>query len=416
MDFPDWLINLGQKLDSIQTSLTECENLAGAELTAAQAFRNTAILIAATTTAAEGRDGHLYACNTLALASLIDLFQLYHDVEMVASWDYVLNKAGVNPDRVIAPISGNIGGGMGYKLEQSGRLSIFPSPGTAGDVVSPGEAGLGVPIDLQILSRNMQARLSISCDIFTANASPAIVALGLGRLPRLSSSETLAPALVFQIEDRAKTEIEGSLARARMITPMLDILPRQPQFWGAYNDGLIRVVGHVGRRSKSRRPFISALPTGFPIALRFDLSIVTNLISQEISSLGVSLFAGPFVTSDKTFRFVAGIRESISLKIGCEVASATVTVRVTVDTSLSVRFGTSLVIEAHPVGTPDIDVDISPRIPFLTHWVEGQIARIVNGFVPSIDGFSRHFFVSGVSNFDVWLSSDHTTFGIVPTA
>lgn len=414
MDFPAWLTALGAKLDEIQASLRTCENLAQTQVTAAQALRGSADGTAAATRDAEGRNGYLYACNALAFDSMVDLFHLYHDVEMIVSWDYALARAGVDPNRVVSPISGNIGGGMGYRLEQSAPLEIFPSPGSATDVVAPGQAGMAVPLRLQILNRQIDARLSLSCDLFNRNASPAIVELELGRLPRLTSSQVLSPPLVFQIEDRAGSELNNALARARIMTPLLDILPSQPQFWGAYNDGLIRVVGHIGRRGRSRRPFIPALPAGFPVALRFDLSIITRLISQEIAALGVGLFSGPAVTSPKTFRFIAGIRESYSLQIGCDVASATVTISVTIDTTLDVRFGNRLSIEAHAIGSPDIQVDISPRIPVLTNWVEGQIERIVRGFVPNIDGFRRDFFIAGVSSFDVWLAPDHTTFGVVP--
>jgi hypothetical protein len=414
VDFPAWLAALGTKLDDIQASLQNCADLAQAQVIAAQALRGSASATVAATHDAEGRGGHLYACNALAFDTMVDLFHLYHDVEMVASWDYALARAGVDPNQVVSPISGNIGGGMGYRLEQSAPLEIFPSPGSATDVVAPGQAGMAVPLRLQILNRQIDARLGLSCDLFNRNASPAIVELELARLPRLKASEPLSPSLVFQIEDRARSEITSALARARIMTPLLDILPSQPQFWGAYDDGLIRVVGHIGRRGRSRRPFISALPAGFPVALRFDLSIITRLISDQIAAFGVSLFSGPVVTSPKTFRFVAGSSASYSVRIGCDVASASVTIRVTIDTTLSVRFGNRLSIEAHPVGAPDVEVNISPRIPLLTDWVEGQVARIVRDFVPQIDGFGRDFFIAGVSSFDIWLSQEHTTFGVVP--
>lgn len=414
MDFPAWLASLGQRLDDIQAALIACETLTNSNLTSARALAAAATAFCAATTTAEGRSGHLYSCNTLAFDSMKELFSLYHDVEMVASWDFALARAGIDPAQVIQPIAGNVGGGMGYRLEQDGPLQIFPSPGGASDVVAPGQAGMAVPLKLKILNRDVQARLGLSCDLATLGASPAVVTLDLGRLPRITSTDPLAPALVFQMEDRAETEINTSIARARLMTPLLDILPRQPTFWGTYNDGLIRIAGYINRRSRSRRPFLPALPASYPVAIRFDLSVITSLVSQEIAAQGIRIFSGPAVTSDKTFRIVAGIQESYSIEIGCEVASADITIAVTVDTTLSVRLGNVLIVDASVVGAPDINVHVSPRIPILTNWVEGQIERIVRGFIPNIDGFQRQFFISEVSRFDIWLSNDYTLLGIEP--
>ena len=256
----------------------------------------------------------------------------------------------------------------------------------------------------------------MTVDFITQGGSPTFVGVEVARPPRLNRAKdsTITYALRTEIEDRAEASIRASLQRINVMTPTLDVLPTQPQFWGTVNDGYIRILGRIFGRPKSRRPFMSGLPTGFPLAARFDTRVITAIITQQIGDMGVRLFSGPTITGPKTFSLVAGIQETFSIKIGCDVASATVTVKITIEGTLSIRLAKVLNIDAHLVGSPDVNVDIRPRIPTLTDWADREVAKIIQSFIPAIPGFSKSYMLSGVSRADIWLANDYCTLGMVP--
>jgi hypothetical protein len=72
-------------------------------------------------------------------------------------------------------------------------------------------------------------------------------------------------------------------------------------------------------------------------------------------------------------------------------------------------------VNVNPVGDPGTDVSVEPNIPILTDWVEGIVEDFIKSKIPTIAGISRTYNLGGTSSFDVWLSTDFITLGIVPS-
>ena len=414
MAFPEWLADVKQSIQQILSLTTDCDALCQGLLRSARDCRASAVAYSGECAMDEGRGGGLHRCCNKAGDSLKELFELYFEIEITAAWDFVLQQAGLDPNHVIEPIDGSVGGGYTYHFGQIGPLVISSAPGSAADVIASGQSGFTLPFDLKVLSRDMAGTLGMTLDFITRGISPAIVSVGVARPPRLVSADTIAHSLRTEIEDRAEATTRASLGRIQIMTPTLDILPIRPLFWGAINDSYIRIIGRIFGRAKGRRQLLAQLPPGFPLATRFDTRVITSIITDQVQSLGVQLFSGPTVTGPKTFVLVAGMQATYSIKIGCDVASATVTVKITIQGMLSVRLGKVLYIDAQAVGSPDVDVDIHPRIPILTDWADREVAKIIQSLLPSIPGFSRSYILSGVSRADIWLASDYCTLGMVP--
>jgi hypothetical protein len=414
MDFDDWIDGLKQTLSDVEAGITSCNTSVGTLVVAAADERNAAADFSGATEIATDRRGRSYLCIQLAQDSQTDLVSLYHDIELVADWGWILDRAGIDPSRVFEPVSGDYGGGAGYRFEQTARLEILSSPGADTDVTPSGQAAFGVPVDVELLNNKSAGRLAFSVDLTTEGAQPAIIRPRIGHPPRLSSHQSLAQRIRTIVEDRAAMEIQRGLGDAVLVTPLLDILPQQPSFWCAWHDGLIRIGGRVRPRTRGRRDFIQALPVDFPVAVRFDFEILAENIRQKISEQGAQLFSGPTVVSDKVFVFVAGGSERRSLKIGCDVASATVTVKQNFRGEIKIRNNILVLIDVDPVGAPNVDVSIRPRIPLLTDWAEGIVKDIVDDKIPAINGISESFVIKGARRVDLWLSQDHVTLGLEP--
>lgn len=414
MDFGDWLDGLKQTLSDVEAGITGCNASIGALVVAAADERNAAADLSDVTGIATDRRGRSYLCIQLAQESQTDLVSLYHDIELVADWGWILGRAGIDPSRVFEPVSGNYGGGAGYRFEQTAPLEILSSPGASTDVTPFGQAAFGVPVNVELLNNKSAGRLAFSVDLTTDGTRPAIVRPRIGHPPRLSSHQSLGQRIRTIVEDRAAMEIQRGLSQAVLMTPLLDILPQQPSFWCAWHDKHIRIGGRVRPRQRGRRAFLQALPGNFPVAVRFDFEILAENIRQKVSEQGARLFSGPTVVSDKIFVFVAGGSERRSLKIGCDVASATVTVKQNFRGEITIRNNKFVLIDVDPVGAPNVNVSISPRIPLLTDWAEGIVKDIVEDKIPAINGISERFEISGANRFDLWLSQNHVTLGLEP--
>lgn len=414
MDFDDWLDGLKQTFLDVEAGIASNNASAGALAVAASDESKAAADLSGATEIATDRRGRSYLCINLAQESQTDLVSLYHDIELVADWAWILGRAGIDPSRVFEPVSGDYGGGVGYKFEQTAQLEILSSPGTDTDVAPFGQAAFGLPIDIELLNNESAGRLGFSVDLMTEGTRPAIIRPRISHPPRLSSHQSLAQKIRSIVEDRAALEIQRGLGQAMLMTPLLDILPQQPSFWCAWHEGHIRIGGRVRPRLRGRRAFLRELPIGFPLAIRFDFEILANNIRQKVTEQRARLFSGPTVVSDKAFVFVAGGSESRSLKIGCDVASATVRVKQNFRGEITIRNGILVLIDVDPVGAPDVDVSISPRIPLLTDWVEDVVEDIIGNKIPAINGISESFVIGGASRADLWLSQDHVTLGLEP--
>lgn len=414
MDFGDWLDGLKHTLSDVEAGITGCNTSIGTLVVAAADERTAAAGLSDAAETATDRRGRSYLCIQLAQGSQSDLVSLYHDIELIADWGWILGRAGIDPSRVFEPVSGDYGGGAGYRFEQTAPLEILSSPGASTDVTPFGQAAFGVPVDVELLNNKSAGRLAFSVDLTTDGTRPATVRPRIGHPPRLSSHQSLAQRIRTIVEDRAAIEIQRGLSQAVLMTPLLDILPLQPSFWCAWHDKYIRIGGRVRPRQRGRRAFLQALPGDFPVAVRFDFEILAEKIRQKVSEQRARLFSGPTVVSDKVFVFVAGGRERRSLKIGCDVASATVTVKQNFRGVITIRNNMLVLINVDPVGAPDVDVSISPRIPLLTDWAEGIVKDIIEDKIPAINGISERFRISGANRVDLWLSQDHVTLGLEP--
>jgi len=343
------------------------------------------------------------------------LASLFYDIELAADWARVLKRAGVDLDRVFEPVSGDYDRGVGYRFQQSGPLEITSSPGEPNDVAPPGQAAFGIPIEVEMLGSAHQGRLAFSVDLTTRGSKPATVRPAIGHPARLTCTPTLNFDATKLIEDRAATEITRALARTQLVTPLLDMLPKPPVFWCAWDDGMMRVAGRVLERRRGRRPFLSALPDGFPLAVRFDFEVLARKIRDVVRDQGVSLLSEPRAISDKRFRFSAGIRAHRSVKVGCSEASVDVKVSQELDARITVRNRIYVELKVEPIGDIDIDIDFNPRVPVLSDWAEGLVEDFVRDQLPAIKDFSDSYLINGAQRVDLWLQDDHVLIGLEPS-
>lgn len=410
--YDDWLVQLDGKLDAVDQGtkdlLAEVDHL----LASATTFDTASAGFAGSAAILFGPGGASYFCLNTTRAAEIDLVDLYADMQAVVDWQWLLGRALIDATKLFDPIAGDYGGGVTYVLAQDGTLTLQSGDGSPTNQTPIGQAGFLVPIKLQFLGNTINTRMHLGVDFAVDPSPPQTIQARLSSPLRVAATVGLAPAGRWLIEDHAEPPIAAALAGAAFELPPCSIFPTPAHLWTAWQDGSVRIVGRVQRRTRHRQGMV-ALRAGFPVTMRLQLALLTNEITKAVSSYGARIFSGPTVVGPKRFTLQAGIEEKKSVKLGKDLASARIKVWQDFEGSLSVS-GRQLHVTVNPVGSPGRDVDIHPKIPPLTNWVEDIIEDFIKKKIPQISGISEIYYLSGVWSFDVWLSPQFIELGVDP--
>ena len=410
--YDDWLVQLAGKLDAIDQGASDLLASVTRLLASATTYDTGSASFAGSAAILFGPGGASYFCLNTTRAAEIDLLDLYADMQAVVEWQWLLGRALINPTKLFDPIEGDYGGGATYALRQDGTLTLQSGDGSPTNQTPIGQAGFLVPIELQFLGNTINTRMHLGVDLAVALSPPQTIQVRLSSPLRVAATVGLAPASRWLIESHGEPTIVAALAGAALELPSISVFPTPARLWTAWQDGAVRIAGSVQRRARHRQGMV-ALRAGFPVTMRLQLALLTNEIAKAVSSYGATIFSGPTVVGAKRFTLQAGIEERKSIKLGKDLASARVKVWQDFEGSLSVS-GRQLHVTVNPVGSPGRDVDIYPKIPPLTNWVEDIIEDFIKRKIPQISGVSEIYYLSGVWSFDVWLSPQFIELGVDP--
>lgn len=412
--YEDWLHQIDQKLDQVDQGCAALLASVHDLRSDTETWALSCSTFAATAAGVFGPSGSTSASLDAIGAAEIDLCDLYSDYQVVVDWGWIMATGGLDPDRLFDPINGGHGGAANFEVRQSGTLQLFAGPAAAGNPTTLGNAGINVPIEISFLGTSAKTDLYVGVDLVRQQGVTQMVLAIVASPLRVISTPGLAAAARWTIETEARTPIAAALSSVAVSLPPISLLTTQPRTWSAWHDGSARLAGQVRKRGRGRQGYLAPSPGGFPVGVRFQLSVLTDEIAAEVRAMGVNLFSGPTVTGQKTFKLTAGVEFSKEVSLGPKsVAKARVKIWQAFEGRLTAS-GSWLFVNVTPVGGPGTDVSIRPKIPLLTQWVEDIVEDFIKSKIPTISGISRSFNLSGTSSFDVWLSSQFITLGIKP--
>jgi hypothetical protein len=307
ISYGEWLDQLDYKLDQVDKG---CGELLSSVDTLLVMMRSWVVSCEAFSSSASflfGPTSSTAASLSLIGAAQIDLCDLYGDFQVVINWDWILAEAKIDPNKLFEPITSGYGGAAAFEVHQSGRLVLLSGPATAGNPT---------PIEINFLGTSHATDLFLAADLVCQpGTSPVVLAVVSSPL-RVSSSPGLATTARWTIEDHANAPITAALASTAVLLPSITLLPKQPDLWSAWHDGSARMAGQVKRRNRGRQGFVPVSPGGFPVGVRLQLAVLVDEITDQVSAMGVSLFAGPTVVGPKIFTLTAGVEFSKEVNLG----------------------------------------------------------------------------------------------------
>ena len=406
MSFDDWLVRTKDSIAEVEARVQafETELTVAAQHVGPYSVQGTALTDDAAAAEERGSAGARNSDVASKIRHVIALLQ--HDVEVVITRDALIATAGINLDKVVEPFVGD----FELRIEQSARATLIHLSADPCDVPVQGQNSLSVPLKLQLLGNQELGAVHV-------NFSPRLYATGsprlginVARMPSCCGAFT--PSIALQIENRTSAALVQSLGQVVVDLPQVDFLPLSTSFNATWIDDSLRCVGtHVKRRA--RRPLLPAVPTGYAIALKIDQEFIWNLIRTAVEALSARVFSGPSVTSAKSFSIVVGMQESGSLRIGCDLVSWTVTVKITLAFDLAIQGHRVLVITGHQVGSPAVDIDIHPSI---VEWLPGDLNRLAQDYiatqVPSLGTIRQSYLIGAARELDVTFWDAFVVFAI----
>lgn len=408
MDFDTWLEETKKAIATVEGEVAALGTVLDIVLADAQNRLAETRAFGAAAALFEGSGSELSVQADMAGGVRKTLAMLQHDIEIVITKAFLYQRAGIDLARLLPAYTGE----LDSKIEQDGIATVTHKSLNPCDLPVEGQNSLAVPLKLSFLGQTNSFRLHMNFAPHFPAAGTARLAVGLTRLPSACATD-LAPAMAGQIEDRAGIEMARALSAAVVDLPNIDFLPINPRFQATWIDSDLRCLGSGAKRARQRRALLPAVPAGFAIAVKLDQEAVWQIVRQEVAAIGAMLFSGPTVTSPKTFTLTAGMRQSGSIKAGCDVVGWTVTVTTTVRFEVVVRNDRMLVISGQHVGPPDVDIRIRPDI---LGWLLGSLTDLAEGYVrnqiPALENIEKRFWLNSARQLDANFWNESIVFAI----
>jgi hypothetical protein len=406
MNFDDWLAKVKEFIDDIELLVQDCEQELADALKHIRPCAKEASSFSEEAGEAEGRSSPTARVNDTSSRLRQTIALLQHDVEVVIRRETLLRTAGIDLTRVFDPVFGD----FGSRIEQSSAASLDHLSADPCAVATYGQGSLKVPLKLELLGSTSTGALHLNVSPKLRGPASQSLVIAISRMPSVCGD--LGQQISLQVEERATASLLNTLGQVIVELPQLDFLPMAAAFSATWLDDALRIVGaHQPRRS--RRPLLPSVQSGFDLALKIEQEVIWRVVRAEVSQLGAKLFSGPTVTGAKSFDLVAGMQESGSLRIGCDLVSWTVTVRLSLSFDLSIQGQRQLIITGRQVGTPSVDIDIRPSV---VGWLFGDLKRLAENFiasnVPALGNIRQVFLVGSVRRLDAVFWNEFVVFSI----
>jgi hypothetical protein len=244
-------------------------------------------------TAAQQRGGAsgAYATATQQLrVSLPKLARLGHEVEVVLRPDRVIQRLGLDLDRLFAPIRHQLSPGVFLLLEQHGRAVLRYESGPDCLVAAPGHMAVSVPIRLTAAGEVLDFSGNVTFAIRTVDPSFRYYQLIATRRAHLCGAEGLNRVLAEVVVDRFNQAMAQLDGRPLDVGSIPNMGVGSPDPYAGMFGVLIRL--HYGLHPRPREPVspITVLPDWADTGVKFSPASMRKIIEDKVADAG---FRGP---------------------------------------------------------------------------------------------------------------------------
>ena len=392
MDFPTWLANTNLQLGEIHERLVELERELSGLRRATDATKGVSMTLAAEMTRCEGRSGPFEEWSQKANSIQFSLSE-FHDVEVVVTRNFLLSSAGLNLDSLFPAVAPS----EGVAVRQDGSAVMEHLSTNPENLSVAGRNSLSVPLAIETPGFKMASSVHMDISVYAEPSSRSVRAL-VARNPSVAQ-KTLNRALGARIEEAALVEAARGFNSIAVNLPQIDLIP-SAFFRSAWLDNALRCVGGSGRQSRVRRPGLPAVQSGYGIGVKMLQESIWSIVRTEVAASGAQIFSGPAVSGAKSFAVTAGLQDSGSIKVGCDVVRWEWRVALDLSFQVSIVNSNVLQIVGGQVGSPHVHFKVRPHLGWLTDQIERIVEDVIRDNIPQMQSIRKRFILNGVRSCD----------------